>query len=173
MKGSKVGEEAIMQAVYGFREGFYHFTWAAAEDYGIKPHTIQQHLQGNGPLHGHPNLNRTLNEAQEQALLNYVTSQGHKPLFYDHLDRQATMKVSWHDVYATWEPLPRWADSYGHLTGGFWLYFFLCNLTIFLARKAAPNNSSSLRWGYLLITITFTSSRSYRCHGYSIISIKT
>ena len=65
MKGSKVGKEAIMQAVHGFREGFYHFTWAAAEDYGVKPHTIQWHLQGNEPLHDHPNLNRTLNEVQE------------------------------------------------------------------------------------------------------------
>ena len=86
MKGFKVGEEVIMQAVHSFKEGFYHSTQAAAENYSVKPHIIQQCLQGNGSLHGHPNLNRMLNKAQEQALLNYVT-------YFNKIDMSSTAKM--------------------------------------------------------------------------------
>ena len=88
MEGFKVGKKAIVQAVHDFREEFYHFTWPAAEDYDVKPHTIQQHLQSNESLHSHPNLNRMLNEAQKQALLNYV-------ICFDKIGMLSTIRMFW------------------------------------------------------------------------------
>ena len=53
-------------------EDIYAFVAAAAKTFGIKPHTLQKHIQGKNSLYTQSATNKALNPAQKQVLFKYI-----------------------------------------------------------------------------------------------------
>lgn len=65
-------ERLIDDAMEALAEGLYQSVAAAARDYDVPARTLQRRMNGMGPLWTRPPTNRTLSEAQELAVCEYI-----------------------------------------------------------------------------------------------------